>query len=140
MPPDPGARFVLAVALASLPVPALADVASWAFIESVGGLRIGEPTKISGGWVLPVQADVSGLTKVTAEPKLFNSGIACWDTRAKVEGPVIALSVITGIAGGNRSSRCPPAKLDSIAPGKYAVRYRGAKGSEAPLGVIVIAP
>ena len=131
---------IVAAVLAAAHTLALADTANWNFIQSVGGLSLKQPAKTPAGWLLPVQADVSGLNKVTVQPTLLNSGVACANTRANVEGSVIILSVITSVAGGGSSSQCPPAKLGSIAPGTYAVRYRGGDKSDIALGEIVIAP
>jgi hypothetical protein len=121
-------------------VDALADRASWKFIQSVGGLTISEPQRETAGWVLPVRADLSGLTKVSVEPTKLNSGVACLETQASVEGSTIVLSLVTGVAGSGRSARCPAATLGQIAPGRYSVVYRGVDEAEVSVGTVVIAP
>jgi hypothetical protein len=51
-------------------------VATWEFMQSVGGIAIGQPEKIDdSAWVLPIRCDVSGLTTVTREPKVMHSGV-----------------------------------------------------------------
>ena len=131
---------VIAAALTLVSVDALADRASWTFLQSVGGLTIGEPQREGGGWVLPVYADVSGLNKASVQPTTLNSGIACLETRASVKGSTVALSIFTGVAGSGRIARCPAAKLGHLAPGRYTVVYRGVGEAEVSVGRIVIAP
>jgi len=131
---------VIATALMLMSVDALADRASWKFLQSVGGLTIGEPQRESGGWVLPVHADVSGLNKASVQPTTLNSGIACLETRASVEGSIVALSIVTGLAGSGRVARCPAANLGHLAPGRYSVVYRGVGEAQVSVGSIVIAP
>ena len=131
---------IAAVTLALVSVDALAERASWAFLQSVGGLTIGEPQREGSGWILPIHADVSGLNRASVQPSTLNSGIACLETRASVEGSVIALSIITGLAGSGRAARCPTAKLGHLSPGRYSVVYRGIGEAEVSVGSIVIAP
>ena len=131
---------IIAAALALVSVDALAERASWKFLQSVGGMTIGEPRREGAGWILPVHADVSGLTKISAQPTTLNSGIACVETRASVEGSTVALSIVTGLAGSGLIARCPAAMLGHIAPGRYSVVYRGVGEAEVSVGSIVIAP
>ena len=116
------------------------EVASWAFLSSVGGFSIGQPTKGGAGWVLPVQGDVSGLRTITTKPTTMNSAIACLETQASVDKMKINLRVITGLAGPGRNAACPAAALGSLAPGRYSVQYRGINEPAVPLGEVVIAP
>ena len=118
----------------------IGGIASWKFVQSVGGLSIGDPVRDALGWTLPVRANVSGLTKVTVQPTSLNSGIACLETRAMVEGSTIFISIVTGAAGVGRVARCPPAVLGQLAPGRYSVVYRGKDSSQGSVGSIVIAP
>ena len=127
------------LALSAVSQSASADVASWHFVQSVGGLLIGEPVREGGGWSLPVRADVSGLSKVTVQPTTLNSGIACLETRASVENSKIILVIVTSIAGPGREARCPAATLGQIAPGRYSVVYRESPGRGVSLGSVVIA-
>ena len=133
------ALSLVAAVCALATLSAAAESVSWDFVQSVGGLTIGQPVKSSAGWQLPIRADVSGLRTVTVQPKVMNSGIACVETRAAVEGSSIFLTVITGIASSDRSAACPPAMLGSIAPGPYLVKYRGGNGPVMPIGKVNIA-
>ena len=132
--------MTIAAVSALVTLEALADPASWKFLQSVGGLTIAEPQRVSGGWVLPVQADVSGLTRASARPTTLNSGIACLETRASVEGSTIALSIVTGLAGSGRNAQCPAANLGQLTPGRYSVIYRGVAEPDVRIGSIAIAP
>jgi hypothetical protein len=135
-----GALVIVALAGTLLARVAVAEVASWKYLVSVGGFSIGHPKKVARGWVLPVQGDVSGLRTITAKPTTMNSSVACVETQASVEGKTISVRVITGIGGPGRSASCPPANLGPIAPGSYFVQYVGSNEAPVPLGNVVIAP
>lgn len=50
---------------------------NWAFIQSVGGIRLGDPYfKDSMRWV-PIFVDVSGAQTITVTPTLRNTGLVC---------------------------------------------------------------
>ena len=117
-----------------------ADVVSWKDLQSMGGFAIDQPIRSSSGWLLPVRGDVSGLAKVTTKSTQLNSGIACAETLASVDGRTISLVVTTGLAGSRRSAKCPAANLGAIAPGQYSVQYHAANEPAQPLGSVVIAP
>jgi len=133
---------ILAAALISLlgASSAIGEVASWNTLLSVGGFAIGQPTKSSSGWVLPVRGDVSGLKTITVKPTQMNSGIACLETRASLRGSTITLQVTTGVAGNGHNAECPAAELGNIAPGTYVVQYQGPLEAAVPLGNVTIAP
>jgi hypothetical protein len=131
---------IIAAVLTLVSVDALADRASWTFLQSVGGLTVGEPQRENGAWMLPIYADVSGLNNASTRPTTLNSGVACLETRASVEGSTVALSIFTGVAGSGRVPRCPAANLGHLAPGAYTVVYRGVREAEVSVRRIVIAP
>jgi hypothetical protein len=113
----------------------------WGFIQSVGGIAIGEPKFENSHWVLPVHCDVTGLKAITTEPTALNSGLVWTDTKTRIAGNVIYLSIETALAGiGGKSSDCGPAKLGKPKPGTYKVMYRSPDKSTDSLGVIEIGP
>lgn len=119
--------IIIAIAcLLLLPLTAHADEQNWQFVQSVGGLSVGVPTHGAEGWILPIQADVSGLKKITIQPTVINSGIVCEKVKAEVEESNIYLTLVTGIPGlFSKNAQCPSASLPpSTAPGKYTVYYR----------------
>ena len=116
----------------------VAESRNWEFVQSVGGIAVEQPTKSTDGWLLPVQADVSGLRAITVTPTLLNSALSCKSVRASIEGQVIYITVVTGVAGRDRTSICPPANLQEIRPGAYSVLYRGPNGKVVQLSKIVV--
>lgn len=56
----------------------------WAFIQSVGGIRLGDPYRRSGRYWVPVIVDVSGAQTITVIPTWRNTGLVC--TRATFSG------------------------------------------------------
>jgi hypothetical protein len=111
----------------------------WAFIQSVGGIAIGEPKLENNRWVLPVLCDVTGLKTITTKPTTLNSGLVWADTKARIEGNIIYLSIETAVVGmSGKSSACGPAKLGKLKPGKYEVMYLSANKSTHPIGALEI--
>ena len=119
-------------------LPAFAQQQGWGFVQSVGGIRLEAPTRATGVWVLPLVVNVSGLTATTLRPTVLNSGLACEATAAVVEGTNIYISVVTGIAGPGKSAVCPAAQLGTLAPGQYAVFYRGVNEKPVHLGRVAV--
>lgn len=131
---------LLSVILLAASEIACAEIATWTFMLSVGGVAIGEPVREGETWTLPVRADVSGLSKITVQPTALNSSLACRETRVTVERATIVIAFVTSPAGGGHEARCPAAALGRMAPGRYSVVYGGAGNTPADLGTIVIAP
>ena len=102
----------------------MAKEQDWAFVQSVGGIKVEAPTRNAKGWLLPVQADVSGLSKITVQPTLLNSALSCKKVKTEIEGNSIYLTIVTGLVADKESEMCPPAVLGSIAQGQYIVYYR----------------
>jgi hypothetical protein len=111
-------------ALAATPQP-------WAFVVSVGGIKVGDPVEANGAWTLPVQADVSGLETFTAKPTVLNSARVCARVAAEIVDNSIYLTIHSDLAGVTKSARCPPAQLGAISPGKYKIFYKGPQ--DAPI-------
>lgn len=51
--------------------------ANWDFIQSVGGLSVGQPRLVDGIFWLPLNLDLSGNRQITVAPTLNNSGKKC---------------------------------------------------------------
>lgn len=54
-----------------------AEPLSWDFIQSVGGIRLGDPYSYNGRRIVPVIVDLSGNQTITVTPTLTNSGLIC---------------------------------------------------------------
>ena len=121
-----------------LSTPVWGQARDWAFVQSVGGLSIGEPFHKDGSWHLPVRCDVSGLRTITTKPTSLNSALTC-STVARVEKDAIYIAVITRLPGSQNSAACPPARLGSIANGRYKVFYSTSSSERISVGDINIA-
>ena len=117
---------------------ATSHIASWEFMQSVGGIGVGEPSRTDkGGWVLPVVCDVSGLRKVTREPTKLNSGLAVTRMLHQVSAAEIRISVVLNAPlGSSPSSRCTEISLGGINTGAYRVVYEEPNGSTHSVGTI----
>jgi hypothetical protein len=113
----------LLLAVASMPATAFAKPVDLAFVNSVGGIRIGNAKRDDKGWAIPIEVNVSGLKTITTPPTLINSGLICERTSARVKGMTILITVHTGPARGQKSADCTAAPLGNIDPGDYDVFY-----------------
>ena len=50
---------------------------SWEFIQSVGGIALGEPYVRNGVDWVPIRVDVSGNSYITRAPSISNTGLVC---------------------------------------------------------------
>lgn len=117
----------------------LGEERDWEFIQSVGGIAIGEPILEKNNWFLPVKCNVAGLKEITVKPTMLNSGLDWADTEVRIKGDVIYLSIETALVGmGGKSSDCGPAKLGEIKSGKYSVMYLSPDKSTNLIGEVEI--
>lgn len=136
-----GLLLTMVAALSVFVVPLLPRQMSWRFVESVGGIAVRPPQRIGQVWVLPVEADVSGLRNITTKSTTVNSGIVCKEVRSRVENRAIYLTVVTQPAGLGQggAGECPPTtRLGRIAAGKYMLLYAGPFEAPHPLSPISI--
>jgi hypothetical protein len=114
---------------------------SWKFMESVGGVAIGSPSRNQQGNVyLPVRCDVSGLTEITKKPTAINSALTVNSIKKKVKEQKIYISVKTGLTSKNDSCMCSGVDLGDIPAGKYDVFYYGSDREEHSLGSFTVLP
>ena len=81
----PAIRILLSSAIlmvsACSPVTTMRNVveppANWEFIQSVGGLSVGQPRIVDGIFWLPLNLDLSGQRQITVAPTLTDSGKKC---------------------------------------------------------------
>lgn len=59
---------------------------SWDFIQSVGGIQLGEPYTIGGMRWVPVIVDLSGSQTITVTPTRRNTGLVCSTIRSDISG------------------------------------------------------
>jgi len=123
-----------------------AVAADWEFIQSVGGIRLGDPYIRDGHYFVPLIANVSGSQSVTTSPTNRSTGLVC----ATIEGDgignifgtdywvTIYIQPESEVALTNPSGICPDIALGrvgmGISPPKWDVyfddrpdRQRGSK-------------
>ncbi len=99
---------------------------TWEFMQSVGGITVGEPTRNANGEVsLPVQCDVSGLTTITHKPTGLNSALIVWRISQKIKGNEVYLAVKTGVYDNKSSRVCGSVMLGDLPAGQYKIYYQG---------------
>jgi hypothetical protein len=108
----------------------------WAFVVSVGGITVGDPVRVDGGWSLPVQADVSGLETFTSKPTVLNSALVCSIVATRTGADAIYLTIFSDLPGAAKSARCTVAILGAVAPGNYTVFYKGPQDAPVRLRTI----
>jgi len=108
----------------------------WQFVQSVGGIAVGTPTRDSRGHVLlPIRCDVSGTQTVTVRPTAINSALVCESPTTRVRGSTVLLTIRTTIASShNSNAHCPTADLGALSTGEYSVIYLSPDGSQHPIG------
>ena len=117
----------------------LVQPVSWKYVQNVGGMAVGDPYRIGDNWMLPVTVDVSGLQRVTSEPQVLDSSHVCKDTKAKVAGDSIYITVYTTFADGEGSSKCPDSNLGHMLDGEYRVYYDGPENLPVLIGEVKVA-
>ena len=131
-----------AILLVLIPLTAFAGVLperqTWAYMQSLGGISIGDPYREEGMWSLPISCDVSGSKKITVKPTLLNSALATAETEAAVEGNAIYVTIVTSMMSHNKGSLCKPAALGGLPNGDYSVFYRDPDGTRHALGSLSI--
>ena len=117
----------------------LGEERDWAFIQGVGGIKIGEPKQENNKWLLPVYCNVTGITEYTIKPTMLNSGLVWADTEVHIKKNTIYISIETSLTGfGSKSSLCGAANLGSVKTGKYKVMYLSPDKTENYLGDVSI--
>lgn len=132
---------VLSLGTLLVPNDAFANEQDWAYIQSVGGMKLEQPKLTDVEWVLPVDIDVSGKRAITTKPTDISSARSCMGIGAEFHGNNIYLALFTGFTTiGGQWSRCPPISLGHPEPGKYNVLYNGLNEAPVKLGEITITP
>lgn len=67
----------------------------WDFIQSVGGIRLGEPYRLNGFLWVPILLDVSGSQTITVQPTNSNTGLECAQIMSRNSGNGTSLLVYT---------------------------------------------
>jgi hypothetical protein len=117
-----------------------AHVATWSFIQSAGGIRVGAPEKKeNNSWLLPVVCDVSGLNAITQKPTSINSGLVVTKVLHRVEGNEILISVaLNAPLTKNGTSRCRDIVLANISSGAYKVLYAEPSKAAYAIGTVTL--
>jgi hypothetical protein len=117
----------------------VAERRDWAFVQSVGGLALGEPYRTASGVMLPVSVDVSGLRAITTEPTNMNSALTVRKVAARREGHTILLTLITTLVGDDYPSpKARDVALGMLEPGRYSVVYANPDDGRVPVGEVMV--
>ena len=117
----------------------LGEERDWKFIQSVGGIAIGEPKLINDNWQLPIECNVSGLKTITVKPSMLNSGLMWADTEVRLKDGEIHISIETALIGmGSKTDSCGPAELGVLKSGAYIIKYLSPDMSTNYLGEVNI--
>jgi hypothetical protein len=81
-------------------------------------------------------ADVSGRHTFSIKPTVVNSALICKRIDVAIEAGSMYITVVTGLAAKDTSSRCPALLIGNIPPGEYQIFYRGPNENPVPLGRI----
>ena len=126
------ALFIATASCATLTACATSQHRTWRFMQSVGGIKVGEAQAASGKtWNIPVECDVSGLTTITTKPAIMNSALAVKDVKVEVKQDQIMIWVVTCAVNGQcRAARWNKGvELGGVEPGHYRVQYLNPDGS-----------
>ena len=108
-------------------------------IQSVGGLRVGNPVKqIDGTIFLPVICNVSGLDTITVKPTMLNSAFVVKKIAAKYRKDRILIQVVTCVVDNKHVSATKGIGLGKPKKGSYQVEYLNPDGSTVLLKTVDI--
>jgi len=115
-----------------------AELKSWEFVQSVGGIAIYEPYQEQGIYYLPIKVDVSGLQEITHKPTMLNSALMCSRTGHLIVGNEVHVSIYTSVIDKTASNNCKSIPMLNIKEGKYSVYYNTEIDGKHLLGEITI--
>lgn len=112
---------------------------SWDMIQSVGGLRVDDPTRQPDGTTfLPVVCNVSGLDAITVKPTTINSALVVKKTTARFRKNRIQIQIVTCVVDNKHTPTSKGVDLGTPLSGIYQVEYLNPDGSTIPLKRIEI--
>ncbi|MCW9015209.1 MAG: hypothetical protein OQL06_15690 [Gammaproteobacteria bacterium] len=111
---------------------------SWSFVQSVGGLKVGQPYTEQNIHYLPITVDVSGLQEITIKPTMLNSALMCSRTGHLVKGNEVYISIYTSSINDTANKNCSSIPLINIEEGNYTVYYNTESSEMHKLGTITI--
>lgn len=132
-------RLLSLLSLAATPAMAAESPASWAFIESVGGMKIGkaEPAE-GGGWVVPLECDLTGLRRISTDPTVLNSTQVIDQVQWRLQDKTLVVSLFLKPSSyATDAARCGPLLVQGIKPGEYEAVYSDG-GQTVPLGSVTL--
>jgi len=129
------ANLAVLVSCAKLPCIFTAKRVDWSFIQSVGGMSVGDLTPMSEGlYVLPVKVDVSGAHAITREPEIVDTGLAIKEIKWKQRENEIRIHVVTCAAKHDHDSPAFDDLILGLPRGDYTALYVNPDGSTVELG------
>ena len=114
---------------------------TWADLQALGGLVIGEPYRDRAQrWVLSVDCNVAGARSVTSEPIRTEPRQGVRRVSSLIHGDTITIWVLAAPPrdDGPADPECRGAFLGYPKSGEYQVLYREPGGETRPLGTAVV--
>ena len=114
----------------------------WEFVQSVGGIQLGDPYIRDGLYMVPIIVNLSGSQSITTQPTVSNTGLVCiglfGDARGDILGIDVWVTILVEQESENRSPRrnswCPDYQLGQVETGigyhKWTIYYRDHPESE----------
>jgi hypothetical protein len=101
---------------------------NWNQVQDVGGLRIDDIQMTDNQYFIPIYCNVSGIEKVSVDPKTMNSGIVFKEYKYLINDTKILLNILVTIPSNEYKNAASTnsgiyIKKSSIKPGKYKVYY-----------------
>jgi hypothetical protein len=99
--------------------------ASWQFMESVGGMKVGAPQpQEGGGWLLPLECDLTGLRRISTDPTILNSTQVIEQARWRIVDNQLQVTLLLKPSSyATDAARCTPLRLQGVKPGEYEAVY-----------------
>jgi hypothetical protein len=100
---------------------------------------IGKPEpNPEGGWLLPIECDLTGLRRISTDPTTLNSTQVIDQVRWQVQDKSLRLSLFLKPSSyATDAARCAPVPLQGLKPGEYEVLYHDGT-QPVPLGNITL--
>jgi len=112
---------------------------SWDMVQSVGGLRVGNPiTQADGTVFLPVICNVSGLETITVKPTMLNSALVVREIAVKCGKDRIQIRVVTCVVDNKHTPYTKGVDLGRMKDGAYQVEYLNPDGTAVRLREVEI--
>jgi hypothetical protein len=109
------------------------ETRNWEFVQSIGGMKVSV-----NDTNLVVDCDVSGLRKVTVQPKMINSALGVDKIKHKRDGNTISLTLVTRVIAKGVPITPRPIDLAAYPDGEYSIEYLDPDGTRHAVGKVTL--